>query len=155
MHPLAERRVVSRRNVDIPCILETRAVRFTETDNEFLVKRLIEVYYEAKERIAKSGKVVGWTRESEVDTEGGGRGRINRRKKLRVSDIVDKSRPVGVSRRLTENFVVASVHRTPREHFSLIRWEVPSDRLTDSTSAAVCRILVSQLPIHSGIGAKL
>lgn len=83
------------------------------------------------------------------------KGGINRRKKLRVSDIVDKSRPVGVSRRLTENFVVASVHRTPREHFSLIRWEVPSDRLTDSTSAAVCRILVSQFPIHSGIGAKL
>lgn len=73
MRPLAECRVVPRRNVDIPCILETRAIRFTETDNnEFLVKRLIEVYYEAKERIAKSGRVVGWTRESEVDTEGGG-----------------------------------------------------------------------------------
>lgn len=73
MHPLAECRIVSRRIVDIPCILETRAVRFTETDNdnEFLVKRLIEVYYE-RERIAKSGRVVGWTRESEVDTEGGG-----------------------------------------------------------------------------------
>lgn len=72
MYPLTECRVVPRRNVDTPCILETRAVGFTERDNEFLVKRLIEVYYETKERIAKSGRVVGWTRESEVDTEGGG-----------------------------------------------------------------------------------
>ena len=57
----------------------------------------------------------------------GERDRINRRKKLRVSDIVDKSRPVGVSRRLTEKFVVAGCARdAAREHFSLIRWEVPS-----------------------------
>lgn len=64
-----------------------------------------------------------------------GEGGINRRKKLRVSDIVDKSRPVGVSRRLTENFVVAGAHETPREHFSLIRWEVPSVRLVDRLPA--------------------
>ena len=67
-------------------------------------------------------------RESKVDVGGGGRDRINRRKKLRVSDIVDKSRPVGVSRRLTEKFVVAGCARdAAREHFSLIRWEVPPD----------------------------
>lgn len=46
-----------------------------------------------------------------------GRDRINRRKKHCVSDIADKSRPVGVSRRLTENFVVASVHRHQENTF--------------------------------------
>lgn len=97
-------------------------------NNGFVVKRPFRVYYE-KEKMDEGNRDGGTSSEGRKERNGGRRlGGINRRKKLRVSDIVDKSRPVGVSRRLTENFVVAGVRGTPREHFSLIRWEVPSVR---------------------------